>query len=42
MKSSRPDKDKQTEDDIIKDAKNHFRPKKEIDCTTIKDVRHHS
>ena len=39
MKSSGFQKDKKTEDNIIKDARNIFRLKKEIDDSTIKDVR---
>ena len=38
MKSSRLEKDKNVEDNIIKDLKNLFRLKKEVDDTTIKDA----
>ena len=39
-KSSRLEKDKKTEDNIIKNVINLFRLQKEIDGTTIKDKRH--
>ena len=39
MKSSRLEKGKNIEDNVIKDAKNIFRLKKEIDDSTIKDLR---
>ena len=39
MKSSRYEKDKKIEDNIIKDVRNLFRLKKEIDDTTVKDIR---
>ena len=38
MKSSRLEKDKNVEDNIIKDLKNLFRLKREVDDTTIKDA----
>ena len=38
MKSSKLEKDKNVEDNIIKDLKNLFRLKKEVDDTTIKDA----
>ena len=41
MKSSRLEKDiKKPENNIIEDVRNPFRLKKEIDDTTIKDVRY--
>ena len=39
MKSSRLEKDKRIEDNIIKDVRNLFRLEKEIDYTTVKDIR---
>ena len=39
MKSSRLEKDKKIENDIIKDVRNLFRLKEEIIDTTIKDIR---
>ena len=39
MKNSRIEKDKKTENNMIKDIKNIFRLKKEINDTTIKDIR---
>ena len=39
MKRLRLEKDKKIEGDISKDGRNLFRFKKEIDDTTIKDVR---
>ena len=39
MKSSRFEKDKKIEGNIIKDVRNLFRLKKEIDDTTVKDIK---
>ena len=39
MKSSRLEKDKKTEGNIIKDVADLFRLKKEIDDTTVKNIR---
>ena len=39
MKISRHEKDEKIEENIIKDKKNLYRPKKEIYDTTIKDVK---
>ena len=39
MKSSRFEKDKKIEGNIIKDVRNLFRLKKEIDGTTVKDTK---
>ena len=39
MESSSLEKDKKIENDIIKDVRNLFRLKEEINDTTIKDIR---
>ena len=39
MKSSRLEKDKKIEENIIKDVRNLFKIKQKIDDTRIKDVR---